>query len=547
MATGHDMVVRMLADSKQYLSEMRKMQAETRKARSLVGESASFIKHAFASMTGFLGRDVIVGTIRGIVGGMQAIVGAGWEMATSLEDTTLQFEVMTGSAQTARDLMKQLYTYAAKTPFQFQETFNAAQILMASGMDAKQILPWLKALGDLSNRGNRSLPQVAEIYAKIASNVKLTGEELRQLHRMGLPFKGALANVMGVRAEDISQLAEEGKIGIGEFQRAIENMVGRGGLFSGMTERLSQTLSGVWSTLKDSFDMVSGQLVQSLAEIFDIKSWAKWGTQLGDWLVQVIKDWTPKIKAWWEYVRDEGIRVLNEFGAKFIEWIVEAVKGVKTFVSMIEGVLAKFDASLTRVESILGIFSSGPGRFGTGISKGDASQYAGIPLEGPEGYVATGPGGLGVPPGAEWAQAPEFKPKREAWEENLLGIAAAMRENAKAGRLFPELPKPAFQYEDPMGWVREFAPRTVPKKEKESGKQADIFARAVGGGAAWEAIHAALKSQRGDGVEHKLDEANKRLGDVKEAVQKTPEEIAFWIQMGSQRAMEEFLTGAYGL
>ena len=73
---------------------------------------------AFDSFKGNLAAIATSGAVRAIASGLQTLVVGSFEAAAATEKLTTQFEVLTGSTETASKLFQELTDFSASTPFQ---------------------------------------------------------------------------------------------------------------------------------------------------------------------------------------------------------------------------------------------------------------------------------------------------------------------------------------------------------------------------------------------------------------------------------------------
>ena len=123
----------------------------------------------------------------GVAGGaaMTAFIVSSSKAAIGMESITTQFEVLTGSAKEAADLVKTFRQEAVKSPLSTEDYANAAKGFMSYGMEAKKVLPVLKMLGDASMGNSERFGLLSYAMAQIASNTSLKGDDLRQLVAQG--------------------------------------------------------------------------------------------------------------------------------------------------------------------------------------------------------------------------------------------------------------------------------------------------------------------------------------------------------------------------
>src|SRR5215467_13130593 len=65
-----------------------------------------------------------------------------------LQNSSIAFTTMLGSAQKSKAFLDQLQQFAKTTPFEFGDLVSNAQNMMGMGIAAKDVIPDLRALGD---------------------------------------------------------------------------------------------------------------------------------------------------------------------------------------------------------------------------------------------------------------------------------------------------------------------------------------------------------------------------------------------------------------
>lgn len=233
--------------------------------------------------------------IRGVGLGMTA-VGGGLAMVTKgfitaaadAEQTKVAFTTMLGSAEEAVKFTKELADFSAKTPFELKGLEQASKQLLAYGFNQKEVLPNLRALGDIAaGVGMDKMPQLILAFGQVKAATKLTGMELRQFTEAGVPLLDELAKQFQKPVSEIQKMVSEGQIGFPAVQTALMNLTGEGGKFHNMMEQQSQTFGGLMSTMRDQVDLFMRQggqpLIESLKGIIQqiiqvvirVNEWAK--------------------------------------------------------------------------------------------------------------------------------------------------------------------------------------------------------------------------------------------------------------------------------
>lgn len=207
--------------------------------------------------TAIAGLAVLKGTFDFVIGATR-----------QMEDLTTQFISFTGSAEGAQKQLARLAQFAAESPFELAEVANADRTLLAFGSTTSESIKQLRMLGEASAATGTNLTELATIFGQIQGEGKLTGERFNQLVERGINIGPALAQTLGVAEGSLRKLREAGKITGDDVGRAFEKMTTEGGLFFGATDRLSKTVSGRISTLKDNFTALAATIGNTVSPIF---------------------------------------------------------------------------------------------------------------------------------------------------------------------------------------------------------------------------------------------------------------------------------------
>ena len=511
--TGHDMVLRMLADTNQYLREIRKAQTATHVFKDTVAGAARFIRDTMSTAFGVMGGNFLTGAISGITSRVWEWVRGGFALNSVLIESRESFGVMFGSVREGNALVDQLYQYAAKTVYEFENINKAAGILAASGVGVSQILPVLRTLGELGNTSTRPIEQIAALYAKIKSSGRITGEERRQFSALGIPIEKELARVMGVAQNELADLMEKGKVGYTQFQIALQNLTKEGSQFYEMQKKLSLTVPGIWATLKDSFKMAAAQLAESLIEIFDLKTLMKQGINLGDWMKQIIKQWTPTVKAWWEWFRANAANVFWDVTAKALDFTAKLIEGAVKYFLLFESVIKSIESTIAKLTAFMD--SSKLKALLMVLAPG-----ATVAIE--QAWGMSGPDASTLPVGGSG------KPKPKTAGDIAMEAAAALRSAATAAAANvdgkpKEGARPTFGPQPP-NWPMRIEPGQTgkPAKEKED-RDRDVLAKALSGKDAYQAIYDAMKEQANTERQKAIE---KNTADTAQACQATAARMA---------------------
>jgi len=203
--------------------------------------------------------DVASKALKGVLAGIAAAASAAFVLkgaavaSAEVEQITTRLKTLTGSADAAAIVLKDLRQFAAETPFQLTDIANAATKLVAFGVSASEVKDVIKEIGEVAAGTGSDIGELALIYGQVGAAGKLTGERLLQLQERSVPIGPALAKSMGVAEASIKDLVSQGKVTQDVFNKAFSSMSAAGGQFEGALKAQSQTVSGILSTLSDNF------------------------------------------------------------------------------------------------------------------------------------------------------------------------------------------------------------------------------------------------------------------------------------------------------
>ena len=236
------------------------------------------IDKAKQALTGF--KTFVGGLALGA--GFTMLAKTGIEAAMTMEGLNAEFKVMTGSAERAAGVIREISEFASKTPFDKLGLSRAAKTLMSFGLQSEKVVPTLKMLGDIAGADQNKLNGLALVFGQIQSTGRLMGQDLLQLINQGFNPLTEISKQTGMSVADLKKAMEKGAISADMVTLAFKSATSAGGLFYGNLEAQSQTLQGRISTLKDNFVTA----LQNMAEAF--LPLLKSGVD-----VLIAFDWTP--------------------------------------------------------------------------------------------------------------------------------------------------------------------------------------------------------------------------------------------------------------
>lgn len=234
----------------------------------------SFADTAAASQRFAIGLGIAATAAGGL--GYAALKAAG-----DMEQTTVAFTTMLGSGEKAQQFIQQLIQFAKTTPFTLTGLETASKQLLAYGFAQEDVLPNLKALGDIAaGVGMDKLPNLILAFGQVKAATHLTGMELRQFTEAGVPLLDALAEEFNKPVSAIQDMISAGQIGFPAVEQALKSLTEGGGRFNNLMDKQSHTLEGMISNLEDAWNIFLTGEGQKLLE------WAKALTEALIYFVQ---------------------------------------------------------------------------------------------------------------------------------------------------------------------------------------------------------------------------------------------------------------------
>ena len=188
-------------------------------------------------------------------------------IAGEFEQTGIAFETMLGSVEKGQALLKDLDQFAKKTPFSIKGVQENSKLLLAVGINAENLIPTMKALGDVSAGLSVPLERLALNYGQVKSQGKLTGRELRDFAIAGVPLTAQLAKQLNVAESAIADMVSKGQIGFPMVEKAFKDMSGEGGRFANLMDKQNKTFLGQWNELTESVQILARTIGQTLIPI----------------------------------------------------------------------------------------------------------------------------------------------------------------------------------------------------------------------------------------------------------------------------------------
>src|SRR5215207_459512 len=255
------------------------------KGLSSLDRAATRTNSAFGRFAGVAGKGVLgvagavtkfgVAGVAAFTAAAGAAVAYGIKTAAANENASIAFTTMLGSATKARKFLGELQQFAAKTPFEFPELQTAASSLISVGINADKVIPIMTTLGNITSgmgTGAEGVRRATVAIQQMSAAGRISAEDLNQLRDAGVPlnllFEG-MSQRLGVSTQKLFAMRESGELGRKELEALMDTLQSGKGFerFDGLMEKQSQSLIGLWSTIKDTFGQGLAEAVQPAVPI----------------------------------------------------------------------------------------------------------------------------------------------------------------------------------------------------------------------------------------------------------------------------------------
>jgi len=372
------MVTRLIGDGTSFENMIRTAETSTARAAGVI----QFHSRKIESFAGSL--KLYASSARGTIAQLAALTGVAGiggtlfesvRRSASMEQTTVAFTSLVGNTEKAKAALKDLQQFAAETPFELPEIMAAAKQMIGFGEDASNIVPTMRMLGDVASALNIPLGQLTYVFGTLKAQGRAFTVDINQFATRGIPIWEELSKVMGVSTTKIRDLVEKGQVGFPQVEAAFKNMTGAGGRFNGMMLEQSQTLIGLWSTLKDNVGMALTKFGDAIVQVFRLKevlrSLIETTNKVADWFqgpmftsgVKLAIDALDTIKSTVANLYERGVESAIEFyeaNKETIKWALTAagvimqLRTAYTLLGLAIG-LTNFALTILKVKQLLGI------------------------------------------------------------------------------------------------------------------------------------------------------------------------------------------------
>ena len=207
------------------------------------------------------------------------------------------------------------------TMYGMDEAAKLGSQFAASGVDVGDSMFYaLRGVAGVSAMTGSEFPEIGRIFATIAGNGRLMGDQLNQFGARGLNVAAVIGKEMGVSEEAVRKMVSQGKINFADFSMAMyeafgEHATNASGLFSGAVAHAKAALARIGGDFAPSmFDGMRDVLLELRHFIDKIRN--------------ILQPFIPGFEALMGRMSKAGVKLLEGFDATPLKGVFDAVVNV---------------------------------------------------------------------------------------------------------------------------------------------------------------------------------------------------------------------------
>lgn len=218
----------------------------------------SFLKSTGAVALGTMLTDGIKMAGQEAVNQVKSILSAGLDVSK----LKAEFGVLAGK-ETGEALFGDLNKWIGESVFG-TEQFANAKLLLSYGINARQIMPDLKMLGDVAMGDAEKMKSLALVFGQTTAAGKLMGGDLNQYIQAGFNPLMEMSRTTGKSFAQLKEEMSDGAISADMVHKAFISATSSGGLFHNMLKDIGDTPFGKLQAMQGNIDMAKAQLGEAL-------------------------------------------------------------------------------------------------------------------------------------------------------------------------------------------------------------------------------------------------------------------------------------------
>lgn len=209
-----------------------------------------------------------------------AALKTGVQYNTLQQTTRAALTTLLGSAQAANAQMDKLDDFARNSPFSKATFITAQQQMLAFGIEAKKVIPYLDGVQNAvaaAGGSNADIEGIVATMSKIQSSSKITATDLMEFGNRGVNAADLIGSQMGKTGAQIREDITAGSLGAEEALDAL--VAGMSQKFDGAADNVKNTFAGSMDRVKAAWRDFASELAKPLVDpngggaLVDLLNW----------------------------------------------------------------------------------------------------------------------------------------------------------------------------------------------------------------------------------------------------------------------------------
>lgn len=228
-----------------------------------------------ASEQGLFG---VIGKLKNEIGSLAAVAAAvkvdkavadlaksSLDVNNSFQKIKDDFGIMLGDVEAGIGLFNKLQEFNFWTPFDIEQTSQAAKVLVSAKVPLKDLTDYLIRFGDIAQGDAQKFQSFINAFSKASAKGKADMEVLNVYTDQGVQILDALGQQLGKTTAEIVKMSSEGNISFQDLDNALNALASEGGLYYGTLEKAAMRLDAVQAGLDESVKTLKASFGQMLA------------------------------------------------------------------------------------------------------------------------------------------------------------------------------------------------------------------------------------------------------------------------------------------
>ena len=189
-------------------------------------------------------------------------IGGAMRVGIQNELNKTSFEVLLNSRKAAEQLVGDIRRYAIKSGYNETVLSKAVQTMLGFGVAKEKVIPVMKAIGDIARGDAQKYQSLTLAFSQMYSTGKLMGQDWLQMINAGFNPLTEIYRKTGIEIDELKEKMAKGAISAQMVEEAFLS-ASKEGRFSGMMEKMSQTLQG-------QINLIRGKLISLGISLYDM-------------------------------------------------------------------------------------------------------------------------------------------------------------------------------------------------------------------------------------------------------------------------------------